>query len=179
MHKINAETVRELLIAEGLMSDDATFEFINKCIAKDRADKEQSDKDTTTRPQTQYVIVLNDPEIQELLKDKELTGWVIKKVPAIKHPDKVNETEPSEWGDLEVEDRITSWIHGMRSNARFKQHKYRCVGDYMEFGNKRQAKEYGLNIVTKLPVFIKPMDLKVPVWTEEGVQITSSCNSLN
>ena len=180
MSKINAETVRELLIAEGIMSDDDTWDFINKCLDKDKADKEKSDKDPTTKTQTQHVVVFNDPAIYELLKEKEITGWVIKKVPAIKHPDTVNETEPREWGDLEVDDRLRAWIHDMRQSPRFKQYKYRCFGDYMEFGNKKKAKEFGLNVITKLPVFIKPMALAdIPIWTEEGVQLTSSCNSLN
>ena len=110
---------------------------------------------------------------------EELTGWIIKKVPAIKDKYCFSEHTPEMWGDLEVEDRLYNWGREMASSDKFKPHKYRCMGDYMEFGNKKLAKEYGMQIVTKMPVFICGVNPDLKCMNVDGVEITETVDSLN
>lgn len=174
MKKIATETLADVLTELGY--DQAKVDdIVRRCSDKEQAASEEKEK--TERKSPEYVIMVNDPA-HKLPED--LTGWIVRKHPATKTDGMFqNDHEPKEWGDLELESRVEAWGREMASAERFKKWKFRCLGDYVEFGNKKLAKQYGLQFVTKLPVFICPVDPALSLYEEEGVAVTSKVNSLN
>jgi hypothetical protein len=172
-NKISYDSIITVLQNKGY-SRDAADALYNELVIVEK--KLAPEKEPTERKPTEYVIVVNDPAN---IVPTELTGWIIKKVPAIKDKYCFSEHTPEMWGDLEVEDRLYNWGREMASSDKFKPHKYRCMGDYMEFGNKKLAKEYGMQIVTKMPVFICGVNPDLKCMNVDGVEITETVDSLN
>lgn len=172
MRKIANETLINVLTEMGYDMDDAQ-EVASRCQEAENAAADKKDKVERTAPE--YVIMVNDPK--GVLPD-DLTGWVVRKHPAIR-TETAEEVEPTEWGDLDLEARIEAWGKEISHSSRFKEWKFRCLGDYVEFGSKKLAKEFGLQFITKLPVYIAPVNPQLRYWEEKGERVTDTITSLN
>lgn len=173
MAKLSYETLSSVLSCRGY-SQDEVESLIEACKAEEA--KNAENKTPSERKETEYVIVVHDPD-KKLPKD--LTGWIIKKVPAIKDSYCGAEHAPANWGDLEVEDRLTAWGHAVAEGKKFNPLKYNSMAAYMYNGSKKLAKEYGLNIVSKTPVFICGVHPDFRCTTIDGIEITTTIDSLN
>lgn len=172
-NKISYDSIITVLQNKGY-SRDAADALYNELVIEEK--KLAPEKEPAERKTTEYVVVINDPQ-HKLPKD--LTGWIIKKVPAIKDKYCLSEHAPEDWGTLEVEQRLFQWGHEFAQSPKFKPLKFACMGDYMEYGNKKLAKEYGLNIITKQPVYICGVDPGFKCTQLEGVEVTKTVDSLN
>lgn len=172
-NKISYDSIIAVLQNKGY-SRDAADALYNELVIEEK--KLAPEKEPAERKTTEYVVVVNDPQ-HKLPKD--LTGWIIKKVPAIKDKYCFSEHTPEDWGTLEVEQRLFQWGQEFAQSSKFKPLKFTCMGDYMEYGNKKLAKEYGLNIITKQPVYICGVDPGFKCTQLEGVEVTKTVDSLN
>ena len=75
--------------------------------------------------------------------------------------------------------KIEEWGKKLSSAPKFKKWKFACLGDYVEYGNKKSAQQFGMKFVTKMPVYICPVNPDLAYWEEEGKKITPTINSLN
>lgn len=172
-NKISYDSIITVLQNKGY-SRDAADALYNELVIEEK--KLVPEKEPAERKTAEYVVVVNDPQ-HKLPKD--LTGWIIKKVPAIKDKYCFSEHTPEDWGTLEVEQRLFQWGQEFAQSPKFKPLKFTCMGDYMEYGNKKLAKEYGLNIITKQPVYICGVDPGFKCAQLKGVEITETVASLN
>lgn len=172
-NKISYDSIITVLQNKGY-SRDAADALYNELVIEEK--KLVPEKEPAERKTTEYVVVINDPQ-HKLPKD--LTGWIIKKVPAIKDKYCFSEHTPEDWGTLEVEQRLFQWGQEFAQSPKFKPLKFTCMGDYMEYGNKKLAKEYGLNIITKQPVYICGVDPGFKCAQLKGVEVTETIDSLN
>lgn len=172
-NKISYDSIIAVLQNKGY-SRDAADALYNELVIEEK--KLAPEKEPAERKTTEYVVVINDPQ-HKLPKD--LTGWIIKKVPAIKDKYCFSEHTPEDWGTLEVEQRLFQWGQEFAQSSKFKPLKFTCMGDYMEYGNKKLAKEYGLNIITKQPVYVCGVDPGFKCAQLKGVEVTETVDSLN
>lgn len=172
-NKISHDSIITVLNNNGYAADEAE-RIYEACVIEEK--KLTGEKEPAERKTTEYVVVINDPQ-HKLPKD--LTGWIIKKVPAIKDKYCFAEHAPEDWGTLEVEQRLFQWGQEFAQSPKFKPLKFACMGDYMEYGNKTLAKEYGLNIITKQPVYICGVDPGFKCTQLDGIEITDNIDSLN
>ena len=174
MTKIATETLLAVLVEEYGYDETKAAAIAASCVDKERSNA--GDKEKSERKSPEYVIMVNDPYGN--LPD-DLTGWIVRKQDAILDTAHGTESEPHSWGNLELNSRIEEWGKQLSSAPKFKKWKFACLGDYVEYGNKKSAQQFGMKFVTKMPVYICPVNPNLAYWEEEGKKITSTINSLN
>lgn len=176
MRKIANDTLLTVLTSEFGYEPEKAAKIAERCqrLEEQAAVKEPSAKRATTG----YIVMVNDPDGK--LPD-DLTGWIVRKRPSVfdENGTVIPNSDPVEWGDLELEHRLEAWGREQAENPKFKSWRFCDLGDYIAEGKKTSAKEFGMQFVTKEPVYICGVNPNMPYHTEEGTEVTSTINSLN
>lgn len=136
--------------------------------------KEETKEKSATTTEKQVVIAVHDPD-KNLLKGA-VDAYIIQMQPSIYRLGKGSEEfAPEMWDASELEARLAEFFYSVH----YKKggHKLVHFEDYMEAGNKKEAKRWGLNIKTKLPVLCLPVAPELPAQTvDDGKEITENIN---
>lgn len=161
MAKINDTTIKDVLTSKYSYSESDADGIVNACLNEEEKLKEE--KEPTTKTKSKYVIacISNTNGTSD-------TGWIIKMTPSKVAADGSERIIEEEWGELELEDRIENWIKELSRDKKFKASNYKCLGDFILYGNKKIAKKYGLHIVTKEPVYINKINPEINVNDNEN-----------
>lgn len=146
-------------------------ELINEKFKLKEAEKEQN---TSPKPEKKLIVAVHDPDGN--LMQGAVDAYIIQMEPSIRRPG-AGEAEfaPETWEPAELAARLEEFFSIVRYGK--KGWKFQHFGDYMESGNRQEAKRWGLNIKTKLPVLCLPVAPKIPrVISDDSKEITKDIN---
>lgn len=182
MNKLTEDEMLEILEATclELIPDNTEYtsklkrrfsELINEKFKLKEAEKEQN---TGTKKDKKLIVAVHDPDGK--LMQGVVDAYIIQMEPSIRRPG-AGEAEfaPDAWEPSELSSRLEEFFSIVRYGK--KGWKFQHFGDYMESGNRKEAKRWGLNIKTKLPVLCIPVAPKIPrVISDDSKELTNSIN---
>lgn len=143
------------VLAEKLgLEDDECASFVNDVIkdeeinAEPKEEKEKRDK--------RFVIIVPDPN--KVLKDIDVAGYVIERMPTDVQEDgycDLDGDEPCsrEWGELEANNILSVITQDARLTYK-KKGPFTCVGDLIDILPKKFLEKHGIKAVYKQPIAI-------------------------
>lgn len=162
MAKLDEELVAAFIVEKFKVTQSEAWEFVDEVKAQAKADAEAEAAEKGERKKKQYIVAVSDPEnkYENVLKD--LTGYIIEKLP----------TADGEWGDLELSKKIDDCISEIKTKYS-KKGPFECLDDLLNYVPGKYWKEKGIKLLNKkeqisalIPVTLK--NLKEEVVSKTG-----------
>ena len=146
-------------------------ELVNEKLKLKEAEKGQN---TGTKKEKKLIVAVHDPDGN--LMQGTVDAYIIQMEPSVRRPGAgSSEFAPETWEPAELASRLEEFFSSVRYGK--KGWKFQHFGDYMESGNRKEAKRWGINIKTKLPVLCIPVAPKIPrVISDASKELTENIN---